>query len=111
MGWQEVLLLLLAGQDALVMDCAPHRTPAEARCWGDARNWTLGCLYRCPQDPRVWVPKHGAEHRARLTQVLPRWAVDLDSTLNFAHSEAWAFVAACGGLVAWGVAGSLRDRR
>ena len=57
------------------MDCAPHRTPAEARCWGDARNWTLGCLYRCPQDPRVWVPKHGAEHRERLAQVIAGSAV------------------------------------
>ena len=93
------------------MDYTPHRTPAEARCWDDARNWTVGYFYHCSEDPRTFVPKRGVDMRARLAQVLPLWVVDLDSTLNFAHPEAWAFITACGAVVTWGVVGSLRDRR
>ena len=41
--------------------------------WGDPGNWTAGLFYRCPDDPRVIVPKQ---------QKWRGW------TLNFAHRYA-----------------------
>jgi len=42
--------------------------------WKDEKNWWKGMVYRCPQDPRVVVPKSR------------RW---MGWTLNFAHGHAW----------------------
>ena len=50
--------------------------------WRDRSNWTWGVVYRCPQDPRVIVPRRW------------RWG---GWTLNFAHPRAGlAGVAAVG---------------
>jgi hypothetical protein len=90
-------------------------------CWADPANWCLGGqVYCCAEDPRVWVPKPSAPavHAGWLrftgagagaaTASPPIWA---GTTLNFAHSEAWGFMAASAGLVTWAVLGSIRDRR
>ena len=80
---------------------APHRSPEEAACWREPKNWRLGGLvYSCVADPRVWVPKNEGQHQ-NLS----------GSTVNMAHGEAWAFMGATGALLAWAVAGTLRDRR
>ena len=100
-----------------------------------------GQVYCCAEDPRVWVPKPSAPalHAAWLrfagasaavataggvaggsgsgdamrsspaaAASPPIWA---GTTLNFAHSEAWGFMAASAGLVTWAILGSIRDRR
>ena len=79
----------------------PHRTASEAECWRDATNWSFGGLvYSCSADPRVWVPKSEGGYQTLR-----------GSTLNMAHGEAWSFVGATGALLAWALAGTLRDRR
>ena len=43
--------------------------------WADASNWYYGhCIYWCPEDPRVWVPKP------------VKWT---GWTLNFAHQASY----------------------
>ena len=44
------------------------------RLWSDPQYWTSPGFYRCPQDPRVIVPKRR------------QWA---GWTINFAHPRAW----------------------
>ena len=47
------------------------------RLWRDPRNWHLRCIYFCPSDPRIVVPKR------------IRW---LGCTLNFARPLAIPFL-------------------
>jgi len=52
--------------------------------WTDPGNWTWGVIYRCPEDPRVIVPRRW------------RWG---GWTLNFSHPKAGLV-----GLAAFGLA-------
>ena len=49
------------------------------RLWADPANWTA-LVYRCPEDPRVFVPKRRP------------W---LGWTINFGHPFGWLALAAC----------------
>jgi hypothetical protein len=47
--------------------------------WSERKNWKLGLVYSCKEDPRIIVPKK------------PRW---MGQTLNFAHAKSYAVLAA-----------------
>lgn len=51
--------------------------------WKDIKNWKLGCIYSCKDDPRIIVPKK------------PTW---MGRTLNFAHSGSYVVLAITLGL-------------
>jgi hypothetical protein len=49
------------------------------RLWADPANWTM-LFYRCPEDPRIFVPKRRP------------W---FGWTVNFGHSLGWLAVVGC----------------
>jgi len=73
---------------------------AALAAWSDSANWHYHMFYYARSDPRVWVPK-----RQRL------FGMSTGATLNFAHTESWAFMTAVAAVCAWGLWGAVRARR